>query len=214
MVSSLAVTETRFAEQFKKFIEGSDDDLREIREKAFRYFQDNGFPTVRDENWKYSNVAPIAKEDWTVKPVALTSSPAAGEDVRGLVERFSFERNGFTALNTAFAQPVVYRIPKETLLSEPIEFTFSADTGSVIFPHVIVIAESGCKATLVETYNSTSKGFTNTAFQIIVEDNASLTHFRVQKDSPDAFNVGMTEVTLGRGSYYNATSINIGAAIS
>ena len=214
MVSSLAVTETQFAEQFKKFLDGSDDKLRSIRERAFRYFEENGYPTPRDENWKYTNVSPIAKENWTVTPVALTSSPAAGEDVRGLFERFNFERNGFTALNAAFAQPVVYRIPRETSVSEPIEFTFAADDGVVIFPHVIVIAEAGSKATLIETYASTSKGFTNSALQIIVEDNASLTHFRVQKDSADAFNVGTTEVTLCHGSYYNSTSINLGAAIS
>ena len=112
MVSSLAVTETQFSEQFKKFLDGSDDGLRPLREKAFRYFEANGFPTPREENWKYTNVAPIAKEDWTIKPVALTSSPS--ENVRGLFERFKFERNGFTALNAAFAQPVVYRIPRET----------------------------------------------------------------------------------------------------
>jgi Fe-S cluster assembly protein SufD len=188
--------------------------LRSIREEAFRYFQKNGFPSVRSENWKYTNVAPIAKEDWAVTPVALTSSPAAGEDVRGLFEAFSFDRNGFTALNAAFAQPVVYRIPRETSISEPIEFKFAADTDTVIFPHVIVIAETGSKATIVETYSSTSKGLTNSAIQIIVEDNASLTHFRVQKDSPAAYNYGVTEVTLRRGSYYNSTSINLGAALS
>jgi Fe-S cluster assembly protein SufD len=214
MVSSLAVTETQFSEQFKKFIDGSDESLRSFREQAYRLFELNGFPSVRDENWKYTNVAPIAKEDWTVAPGDLTSSPAAGEHIRGLFERFRYERNGFTALNAAFAQPIVYRIPKETSVSEPIEFTFAADAGSVIFPHLIVIAEIGSKATLVETYNSTVRGFTNAAVQIIVEDNASLTHFRVQKDSPDAFNVGTAEVTLGRGSYYNSTSINLGAALS
>jgi Fe-S cluster assembly protein SufD len=214
MVLSLAVTETQFAEQFKKFMDGSDDGLRSIRKAAFRYFEENGYPSVRNENWKYTNVAPIAKEDWKVNPVALTSSPAAGEDVRGLFERFNFEKNGFAALNAAYAQPIVYRIPKETSVSEPIEFAFSADEGAVVFPHVIVIAETGSKATLVETYASTAKGFTNAGIQIFVEDNASITHFRVQKDSPDAFNVGTTEVSLGRGSYYNSTSINLGAAMS
>ena len=213
MVSTLAVAETRFAEQFKKFLEGSDDSLRPVRERAFRYFEVNGFPSVRDENWKYTNVAPIAKEDWTIAPVALTSS-TAGEDVRPLFERFKAERNGFAALNAAFAQTVVYRIPKETSASQPIEFTFAADAGSVIFPHVIIIAEAGSKATLIETFKTKAKGFTNAAIQIVVEDNASLTHFRVQKDSTDAFHVGTTEVALHRGSYYNATNINLGGAIS
>src|SRR3982750_4650518 len=111
MVSSLAVTETQFTEQFKKFLAGSDDGLRSMRKKAFRYFEENGFPTPRDENWKYTNVAPIAKKDWTVTSIAATSSPEVSEDVGALLERFNVERNGFTALNAAFAQPVICRIP-------------------------------------------------------------------------------------------------------
>jgi Fe-S cluster assembly protein SufD len=214
MVSSLAVTETQFTEKFREFLHRSDENLRSFREEAFRYFEENGFPSVKNENWKYTNVAPIAKENWTVTPVALTSSPAAAGDVRGLFEQFNFERNGFTALNAAFAQPIVYRIPRETSVSKPIEFIFSTDDNSVTFPHVIVIAEAGSKATLIETYSTAVKGFTDAAVQIIVEDNASLTHFRVQRDSPEAFNVTTTEVSLGRGSYYNSTSINLGAALS
>src|SRR5881227_2290947 len=136
MVSSLAVTETQFTEQFKTFLESSDDGLRPIREKAFRYFEANGFPTPRDENWKYTNIAPIVKENWTVTPVSLLPLPAVGEDISGLFERFSFEHNGFTALNAAFARPVIYRIPRDTSVTEPIEFTFAAENGTVIFPHV------------------------------------------------------------------------------
>jgi Fe-S cluster assembly protein SufD len=50
--------------------------------------------------------------------------------------------------------------------------------------------------------------------QIVVGDNSSITHYRVQKESPDAFHVGTTEVTLKRGSFYNSTNINLGGAIS
>jgi Fe-S cluster assembly protein SufD len=71
MVSNLAVKETQFAEQLKKFLDGSDDGLRPIRERAFRYFEENGYPSVREENWKYTNVTPIAKVDWTVERVAV-----------------------------------------------------------------------------------------------------------------------------------------------
>src|SRR6185436_16367188 len=214
MVSSVAITETQFADQFRDFLNTSDNELRSFRKEAFEFFRENGFPSVKNENWKYTNVAPIVKENWAVAPLALTSSPTAGEEVRGIFEKFNFARNGFTALNAAFSLPVIYRIPKETSVAEPIEISFAAADGKVIFPYVIVVAEAGSKATLVETYASPAKGFTNASVQIIVEDNASLTHFRVQKDSADAFHVGTTEVTLGRGSYYNATSINLGAALS
>jgi Fe-S cluster assembly protein SufD len=214
MVSSVAVTETQFADQFREFLNTSDDSLRSFREAAFEFFQENGFPSVKNENWKYTNVAPVSKEAWVIEPPALTSPPEAGQEVKADFERFDFARNGFTALNAAFALPVIYRVPRETSVSEPIEISFAAGTGAAIFPHVIVVIEAGSKATLVETYASPANGFTNSAVQIIVEDNASLTHFRVQKDSAEAFHYGVTEVTLRRGSYYNATNIDLGAALS
>ncbi|HLA96094.1 MAG TPA: Fe-S cluster assembly protein SufD, partial [Pyrinomonadaceae bacterium] len=83
-----------------------------------------------------------------------------------------------------------------------------------IFPHIIVIAEAGSKATIVENYASQAASFTNTAIQIVIEDNANLTHYRVQKESTDAVHYGVTEVGVGRGSVYNSTNINLGGALS
>jgi len=214
MVSSLAAVQTQFTEQFRELLNGKKDDLRAFREDAFSFFEETGFPTPRNEEWKYTNVAPITKEDWHFVPVNLNGSPSTEDNASGLFRRFEFQRNGFTALNAAFASPVVYRIPKETVVEQPIEFSFAANEDTVIFPHVIVIAEAGSKATLIETFSSVEKGFTNAVVRIIVEDNANLTHFRVQKDSVEAFNVETTEIVVGRGSYYNSTSINLGAALS
>ena len=90
----------------------------------------------------------------------------------------------------------------------------SPDENTAIFPHIIVIAEPGSKATIVETYASTTNSFTNAAVQIFVADNANITHYRVQKDAPEAFNYGVTEVSLGRGSVYDSTNINLGSGIS
>ncbi len=67
MVSSSAVQETRFAEEFRKMIgQVADPDVRTLRERGFEYFAANGFPTPRLEDWKYTNVAEIAKREWTV----------------------------------------------------------------------------------------------------------------------------------------------------
>lgn len=37
--------------------------LRAVRESSFARFQDIGFPSVQEEEWKYTNVGPIAKSD-------------------------------------------------------------------------------------------------------------------------------------------------------
>jgi len=204
--------ENSFGTAFYELITSEQDTaLRSIREEAFRVFQEQGLPTVRNEDWKYTNVGPLAAIDWFVDDSAM----AVGQVVpTELLSGFQIERNGFTALNLAFANVALLRISKETIVDEPIEFDFAGEDGKAIFPHIIVIAEAGSKATIVEKYASQAKSFTNTAIQIFVEDNANLTHYRVQKESAEAFHYGVTEVTVNRGGSYNATSINLGGALS
>jgi len=214
-MDSTAVKETTYKQDLTQLLSrpGQSEALKQLREDAFAYFTDNGFPAVKSEDWKYTNVAPIAKETWKVTPFPSDFS-LESEKSEEVVRAFNYRRNGFAALNMAFADFHVIRIAKETSVAEPIELHFAADENTAIFPHVIVIAEAGSKATIVESYSSAEKGFTNAAVQIVVEDNANLTHYRVQKDAAEAFNVGTTEVSVGRGSIYNATSINLGGAIS
>ena len=205
MSSTTAVKETVFSKQYAEFRASlGDDAMVKLRDEAFACFEATGFPTVRDEDWKYTNVAAVGSGQWTVN-----SAGASGN-----VGEFNFRRNGFTALNLAFADAVVLRIPSETIVVEPIELSFTAEDGKAIFPHVIVIAESGSKATIVETYAASGRGFTNAAVQVLVEENANLTHYRVQKDSVEAFNYGVTEVEVRRGGHYDSTNINLGAALS
>ncbi len=37
-----------------------------VRQKAFDIFEKNGFPTKRDEEWKYTNLKPILKHDYRI----------------------------------------------------------------------------------------------------------------------------------------------------
>ena len=212
MVSTTAVMETQFAEQFREFIAGVSNGVeRKLREKAFAAFAMSGFPTMRHEDWKYTNISSVVSDKWLV----TSGRNAVVSDVDAkFLNKFNLDRNGFTALNLAFADFKIVRIPKETNVAEPIELHFAADENTAIFPHVLVIAEAGSRATFVESYASTEKGFTNSAVQVIVEDNANLTHYRVQKDAQHAFNIGTTEVSLGAGSRYDSTNINLGGAIS
>jgi Fe-S cluster assembly protein SufD len=214
MGSTTAVMESQFTEQFKKLLLAETDaGLRKLREDAFAAFNLLGFPTVKSEDWKYTNVAPMAKENWTAAPFRPDFSPEGGKSGETF-KTFNYRRNGFAALNLAFGDFKIITVPKETSVAEPIELSFAADENTAIFPHILIIAEAGSKATIVESYASQTKSFTNTAVQIIVEDNANLTHYRVQKESTDAFHVGTTEISLGAGSRYDTTNINLGSAIS
>lgn len=205
------VKETNFGSEFRELAANERDGrLRSLREKAYEAFKFMGFPTPRNEDWKYTNVAAAVSGDWSV---VSAEAPASDPPVE-LLEKFNFERNGFAALNMAFADVKVLRIGRETSVGEPIMLELDGQEGKAIFPHIIVVAETGSKATIVETYGSQGAGFTNSAVQIFIEDNASLTHYRVQKEAAEAFNYGVTEVAIGRGGSYNATNINIGGALT
>jgi Fe-S cluster assembly protein SufD len=211
MMTELA-KETIYAKDFQAVLaQTKDAKFRELREKAFRYFTENGFPTPKNEEWKYTSVASLVSGQWSV---VSGREEEISEGAFEFLKQFDFERNGFTALNLAFAEVVLITIPKETAIEKPFEFNFKAEENSANFPHIIIVAEAGSKATIIENYESESASFTNTAIQIFVEDNASLTHYRVQKESTEAFHIGTTEITLKRGSLYNSTNINLGAKLS
>jgi len=212
MVSTTAVMETSFSENFREFIaKETDPAIRSLRENAFAEFTAAGFPTPKLEDWKYTNASSVGSEKWVVNSGA--GEPISDDDAH-LLGKFGSGRNGFAALNLAFADLKVIRIAKDTSIAEPIELLFAANEDTAIFPHILVIAEAGSKATIVESYDSTGKTFTNSAIQIVVEDNASLTHYRVQRDSSEAFHYGVTEVSVGRGSSYDSTNINLGGHLS
>jgi Fe-S cluster assembly protein SufD len=54
-----------YAETFREFVAGKREDeppwLTRAREEAFERFEETGFPTTDEEDWKYTNVAPIAR---------------------------------------------------------------------------------------------------------------------------------------------------------
>ena len=56
--------------QFESLQSSEDDQapawLKSLRREAFREFETLGFPTTRNEDWKYTNVAPIARQKFAL----------------------------------------------------------------------------------------------------------------------------------------------------
>ncbi|HEY8185578.1 MAG TPA: Fe-S cluster assembly protein SufD [Pyrinomonadaceae bacterium] len=92
MVTEIATQENAYQEAFR-ILRASRKDaaeswLQRVRENAMVRFDELGFPSVKDEEWKYTNVAPIAKANFT--PLT-TESAAAISDAKsfasfGIVE--------------------------------------------------------------------------------------------------------------------------------
>lgn len=252
--------------------------VRGLRRRAIEHFALTGFPTTGEEDYKYTNVQPIAAGKFqpaTIRTADVETAEISAQDfapfiyeeakqsrlvfingaftaahssleslphgviVKDLTEalqsnhadliRGYFSRgaeiagdDSFTALNTAFmtSGAFVY-VPKEAQVETPIHLLFLTDATKRVatFPRVLVIAEPFSKATIIEEHKAASDAgrqayFSSPVIEIFVDDEANLTHYKVQRESEQAFHVARTRAEVGRASIYNSTTINLGAGFA
>lgn len=48
--------------------EAADSPVHQLRQEGMRIFEQKGFPTKKDEEWKYTNLRPVAKHDYRIFP--------------------------------------------------------------------------------------------------------------------------------------------------
>jgi Fe-S cluster assembly protein SufD len=157
----------------------------------------------------------------------LANLPAGyDERVRQYLAQASGDREVFTALNTAgMTDAGVVWVGKNVLVETPITLVFvTAGEGRTIsLPRCLVVAESGSQVTLVEEYTNRTDAqspekegvyFTNPVTEIWVEENAQVSHTRVERDGAEAFHIGKTAVMQARYSRYTCNAIALGGKFS
>jgi Fe-S cluster assembly protein SufD len=237
--------------------------MQPIRDAAIHRFGEIGFPTLRDEDWRYTNVSRLVgvpfrpafeigdppsidsaavRARCLVEPCAarlvfvngrflpershtgavrglearrladvLASDPTIAE--QHLTKHASFDRNGFTALSTAFLEDGAFvSVADGAVLDEPIELHFlaSARGGEVVaHPRVLVLCGRDTQATIVESYASLEDGatLTNAVTEVTLGEGARLHHVRIAREGRQASHVATTQVVQGRDSRYEARSI-------
>ena len=139
----------------------------------------------------------------------LDAAPQALAQVQGGSEVF-------TALNTAgFIDAAVVHVGKNTVLEQPIQLIYlTVGDALLVQPRCLVMADSGSALTLVEEFHSIGASFTNSVSEVWVNENAEVTHLRLQQEASAAFHIGKTAVSQARDSRYRCTALTLGAAIS
>ena len=142
----------------------------------------------------------------------------------GLVEQHlaryaSVDDDGFAALNTAFLQDGAFiHLPEGESLPSPLHLVFvTTDSAEPIasYPRTLVVAGRHSRMTVIESYIglSDARYFTNAVTEMVLEDGAEVEHYRVLKESPDAFHVGTSRVHQGQDSTFSSTSFAVGSAL-
>ena len=196
--------------------------LQELRDTAFARFSELGFPTTHNEEWRFTNVAQIARTTFRNVPAGyLASAPKPVEKLspeqarQHLARHAAFDQNAFVALNTALLQDaVILRVPAGTVVEEPIEITFEIHgSGGATQPRTLILVGANAQCSIIETYKGTGSYFTNAVTEIVAAENAVVDHYKVQQESLTAYHVATLAATLGRSANFSTHSISLGGTL-
>jgi Fe-S cluster assembly protein SufD len=217
--------------------------INQLRKDAILKFSELSFPTIKDEEWKYTNISPLLKHYF--------KSPAANHSIeKSKIDQFKFDilkgflavfvngifahpavnkyfnkyadytRHIFTCLNTAFTKDGAFiYIPDGKIVADPIQILFIASSsGEKILsqPRNLFSFGKNSQVKILEHFVSLDEGiyFTNSVSEISVGENAIVSHVKLQEESKKAFHIHRIEVEQERSSNFSSHSISFGGNIS
>jgi Fe-S cluster assembly protein SufD len=241
--------------------------LSKARQEGLKRFAELGFPTQKNEAWRFTSVDVLAKgafefpgagtgavgqasvaefsfrglesfqlvfvngryapdlstvpSDANVRVGDLTSFLLSNaQDLERHLARYASNDQPFTALNTAlFAGGAHVYLPRNTQLDTPIHLLFitSPEHGPIqTHPRVLIVADEGAKAVVIENHAGPQGAayWTNVVTEVVLGENAQLDHYKVQRESKQAYHISTIEVRQARGSRYRSHAALLGAALS
>jgi Fe-S cluster assembly protein SufD len=215
--------------------------LRRLYKAAIARFDQLGFPGPRNEDWKFTSVAPLARQSWRLPPadgsptaeappglpsgVLVTSLADAIARHPELVEPHlghfaDYKDLPFTALNTAFLRDGAFvYVPAGVVVDEPIYLrnaVTSAEAPLVWHRRTLVVLGANSRATVVEGFTGPAQTgyFTNAVTELVLGENAVLDHYKVQEEGDEAFHVANTQAVLARAGNFSTHFIGLGGALA
>jgi Fe-S cluster assembly protein SufD len=242
--------------------------VHDLRRTGIDRFRELGFPTLKEEEWRFTRTRPIAELDFTPataganritedaivsrtfddahchrlvfvnghvasslsRTTTLPPGVWIGALSRAMTERgdrlrevlgrrVDLNTQRFAALNTAFWSDGMYvEVADAVVLEKPIHVvhvTVPGATPSMTHPRLVVVADRSAEVTIVESHIALgdSPYFTNAVTEMVCGDNASITHWKVQRESTRAFHIAMQHATLADNARFSTMSITMGGAL-
>lgn len=238
--------------------------VQALRRAGLERFSALGFPTTRQEEWRLTNVAPIAQGTFhrsqgdpngiALEQIAPYDFPAAARLVfvdgrfstrlssaaglpsgvvasslaaalvasPELVEPWlgqlaGFEQQPFVALNTAFLGDGAFiHIPRGAASGLiHVLFLSSSEDGraTISYPRNLFVAGENSQLTVVETYAGTGAYFNCPVTELVAGANSAVDHYKVQRESREAFHVATFQVQGERDSVPRSHSISLGGGL-
>ena len=148
----------------------------------------------------------------------LVTDPRLVDRYLAQLARFDDPAASFTALNTGLLQDgLVVRIPDHTVLEAPVRLLFVSTGGDDVMSHprTLVVAGANSQVRVVESYAGVTDGayLTNAVTEVFVGDGAVVDHYKLLRESVEAFHIASMHLSLGRSATFSSSAITLGGAI-
>ena len=129
----------------------------------------------------------------------------------------------FNQLNAAaLNEGVLVHVGRNSRLEKPLQLvslTTTAEQAFSVEQRVLVVLETGAELTLIEQFasldsNSADQSFTNNLTELVIGDNARLTHYRLNLMQEAAVFVGSSQVNLKRDANYQGFHLGLGSQMT
>jgi Fe-S cluster assembly protein SufD len=136
-----------------------------------------------------------------------------------LAQHAGHEDSAFTALNSAFLSDGAFvYLPAGSVIEDPIHLLyFSTVNGapSVSHPRTLIVAGAGSQAKVVESYVGLDGEvyFTNAVTEVVAEEGAVIDHYKLQRESRQAFHMATLQFHQGRNATVANHCISLGGGL-
>jgi len=213
----------------------------ELRREALAAFERLGFPDSRDEDWKFTNLAPLLRTPHQfphpiVGQAGGGHSHVEGLTVMGLGEALRKRPDlvlphlgkiadhaslPFVALNTAFWKDGLFvHAADGVTVEEPILLTFLSEPGvdgppRLLYRRVLIVLGKGASATVWERHEGgADKDCTsNTVCEIHLAEGAVLDHYKLQSEPLTANHIATTQAVVSAKANFSTHSFGLGGAL-
>jgi Fe-S cluster assembly protein SufD len=202
--------------------------LRTARSSAFARFLERGFPTTKEEEWKFTPVGPIASVDWgradKMSSEVIFNKATSELTVSSLTDALATQSldtpslksdHPFVLLNTAFFDDGVFiHVAPNAVITEPIEIRFAAHPASeprMVTPRILVVVGEQAQVSVIERYESPDgEILTNAVTEFVLGPGAVVNHVKVQQEGASVCHMASTFVHLHRASTFTSQAITFG----
>ncbi len=122
------------------------------------------------------------------------------------------ENDAYTAMNTAFFEDGIFiKIDNNSVIEKPIVIYHIADNQMIIQTRNLMLVGKSSQVDIVENYIAMGEenNFSNVVSEIVLEENATVNHYKLQLESKNTYHVGNTQVYQTDNSNFTDFTISL-----